>query len=722
MLILNFTLSLKIIKLLNFIFMAKRNVMLALNQTPDGSLPKNGFDLSHFEFSTSKLGQFRPIGCIETVPDADYDVGVDNFTFTVPCNTASLGKMKENFYFLYVPYSQLVNNAYSFFVQRKDNQSALDYNDVKIPFFKLGDVVYRCIAGALGQIPGVTFDTDIHGFNIYEGALRLLDMLGYGCYLDLLEACRNYIAGEDGLSLEKLQSYCTNILNLSKPNILRIAAYQKAWYCYFRNPIFDTTGGVYNDVTPRSFNFDDVVYHVAGQSESYDVMDHRDIDHFIFECLQIRYVGYKKDLFTAFMPGTQYGAVSTVGLVQGATFNITGGVSGVTGNDYSRWLVSATNFTESGSAEDEQSIVRSRIGPSVDTEGSVHQPNALKIAGAYYNSNSQEYDYGYFAALHDHTFSANIANGSGAMTKGTSLFDVLQLVEAQAVQKWKQKSMMAGQRGINQYRAHYGVVPRHMEDHYPDFLGSVDNEIMIDRLVSQANTASDVDESTNLGDLGGRGYGASDNRTFHCHSTEHGVIMVFAAIIPENTYPSYGLDRANMLINYTDFWQPEYQNIGLESVPQLLLDVNCRPYNPSNPVVHPDSENWPNTSYTGILGYAPRNYQLKMYPSKVHGRMNPTRLLSFKDTGYLPYGFSDLQHFVLPRLDLMANMTINNQGTLMTNVFLLTRKLFYVSPSMADSVFMIDADSSENTDVFIHKTRIICKSIQPLSVLGLPQF
>ena len=701
--------------------MAKRNAMLALNQTPDGSCPKNGYDLSHYEYSTSKLGQFRPIGCIETVPDADYDVGVDNYTFTVPCNTASLGKMKENFYFLYIPYSQLVNNTYSFFVQRKDNQSALDYNDLKIPYFKLGDVVYRCIAGALEQLDGVLVYEDIHGFNVYEGALRLLDMLGYGCYLDLLNACRNYLNGGDGLSLAKLQAYCTATLNLSQPNILRIAAYQKAWFCYFRNPIFDTTGGSYTDITPRAFNYDDIVYHVSGQSESYDVMQHRDIDHFIWESLQLRYVGYKKDLFTGFMPGTQYGAVSTVGLVQGASFSISGNVSGVTGTDYDNWKAFGT-FVEDGSVDaDNLKQLRTYHLPITGVDNDT--PNTyIRATTSHYNPTSEEFEYGLIPIRHTHTFSANLASGAGSMSQGTSLFDVLQLVEAQAVQKWKQKSMMAGQRGINQYRAHYGVVPRHMEDHYPDFLGSVDNDIMIDRVVSQANTASDVDEGTNLGDLGGRGYGASNNRTFHCHSTEHGVIMVFAAIIPENTYSSYGLDRANMLINYTDFWQPEYQNIGLEMVPQLLLDVNCRPSNPSNPVIHPNSENWSSTRMTGVLGYAPRNYQLKMYPSKVHGRMNPTRLLKFASEGYLPYGFSDLQHFVLPRLDLNANMSINAQGTLQTNVFYLSRKLFYVSPSMANSVFMIDADSTEESDVFIHKTRIICNAIQPLSVLGLPQF
>ena len=694
--------------------MSKRNIMLALNQTPDGSCPKNGFDLAHHEYHSAKMGQFVPVGFIETVPDGEYDVGVDNYTFTVPCNTASLAKMKENFYFLYVPYSQLVNNVYSFFPQRKDNQSALDYNYDKIPYFNLGDVVEHCILGACEDLDDLYEQSwhynEIHGFNVYAGALRLLDMLGYGCYLDILQAYKN-----NDLTKASMHSFCSSVLNQSKPNILRIAAYQKAWYCYFRNPIFDTGTGQYNDITPRAFNFDDVVMHTAGNTESYDVLAHRDIDNFIWESLQLRYVGYKKDIFTAFMPGTQYGAVSSLKLNSSISLTgLSGSVSGTTGTDSDRWSTVADSFTEDGDLEGDQGQARFSAFNTF-TLGNVRRATVVGQGG-------EDPTYGYDLVHHDHTFSGSVSGLTGSVPANATLFDVLQLVEAQAIQKWKQKSMMAGQRGINQYRAHYGVVPRHMEDHYPDFLGSVDNDILIDRVISQANTASDVDDSTNLGDLGGRGYGASPNRTFHCKSTEHGVIIICAAVIPENVYSSYGLDRANQLISYSDFWQPEYQNIGLEVIPKFCLDAASRPTETTE--IHPSCENWEGYRNTVVLGFAPRNYQLKQYPSRVHGLLNPARLVEWSfDTGVLPYGFSSLQHFVMPRLDLNSTMQLDSeQHTMSCSQFHLARKNFYVSPSMADSVFIVNADSFEDTDQFIRKTRIICNSSQPLSVIGLPQF
>ena len=73
-----------------------RNIMQALNITPDGSLPKNAFDLHNYEYLTSKLGQFLPVGMRETVPDADYEMSVDASTMTFPCNTAAITQMKQD--------------------------------------------------------------------------------------------------------------------------------------------------------------------------------------------------------------------------------------------------------------------------------------------------------------------------------------------------------------------------------------------------------------------------------------------------------------------------------------------------------------------------------------------------------------------------------------------------------------------------------------------------
>lgn len=677
--------------------------MQALNITPDGSLPKNAFDLHNYEYLTSKLGQFLPVGMRETVPDADYEMSVDASTMTFPCNTAAMCQMKENYYFLFVPYSQLTNSAYAFFPNRKDNQSALDYGYLKMPYFKLGDVVDHCVQNSLNV---GSINADIHGFNIYAGALRLLDLLGYGCYIDILQGFR-----EQKISLDQLAEIKTQ-LNRFKPNALRIAAYQKTWYCYFRNTQYDI------NVSPRSFNFDDVTYTYDGSEPDYDIMAHRSLDSFVRECLQLRYVGYKKDLFTGSMPGTQFGAVSNITLAD------VGLMSTISGR---------TNMIDVNSSSDGgwNSVKHSRVSiiDGQGTYGDVTYNNDYVKTGTATSADAADLIVSPYSGLdskavqvrtsHYHTLSSD-----STITLGnTNLFDVLQLVEAQAIQKWRQKSMLAGQRSINQYRAHYGVVPRHMEDHYPDFIGSVDNEIHISQVISQANTAPDSDES-NLGDLAGRGYGASDGKTFRFHSTEHGILMLCRAIVPENLYSSYGIDRANELINYSDFWQPEFQNIGLEAVPKELVSSLVGYYS-SDMEPHHDASDPIMAANQRVLGYAPRNYQLKQYPSRCHGMFNPNRTGLNLTWGnqYVPFGFSTMQAFIQARQDMVPRVTVpQGSGSVVFNTLLMNLSKYYVNPSIANSTFAFDADHYEDSDEFIHFVRFNCKAVQPLSVLGLPQF
>ena len=678
--------------------MAKRNIMEALNIVPDGSLPKNPFDLSSYEYLHTKMGQFIPVGVRETVPDGTYRMSVDAVTLTLPCNTASFAHMKENYYFLFIPYSQLTNIAYSFFPQRKDNQSALDYGYSQMPWFNLGDVVKYCIQKAVTQ---GSANNDIHGFNRYAGALRLLDLLGYGSYLDVL-----YVYKNNDMSLAELTEFCTR-LNKYKPNALRIAAYQKAWYCYFRNVQYDT------EISPRAFNFDDVTYKSGGSEPSYNIMDHRTLEQFVTECLQLRYVPYKKDIFTGSMPGTQWGAVSSLQMNGSAV--LTGSTP----------YISATEDGEGGSWQTVSRIVEGNGSTDfvdADTQiimadGDVSNGDAVVYARSYNGDNVQGNKRIQIRTSHLHSLNGTINLSS------MKLFDVLQLVEAEAIQKWRQKSMLAGQRAQNQYRAHYGVVPRHMEDHYPDFIGSVDNVIDISQVISQANTATADDES-NLGDLAGRGYGSSDRKVFTYHASEHGIIMLCRAVVPENLYSSFGLDRDNELIYYTDFWQPELQNIGLEAVPKELIDTVID-WTADGSHQGDASYGLPSTGRIG--GYAPRNYQLKQYHSKVHGMFNPSRMGSLS---YIPsvannlFGFADFQAFVQTRGDLIPNCSYKSrEGTIAPwNYIAMNLSKFYVNPSMANATFAVDADSYEDTDQFIHEIRFNCEAIQPLSVLGLPQF
>lgn len=753
-----------------------RDIMQALNRVPNGKQPKNGFSLGSFETFTQKGGMLNVVGVRDTVPNSDYRLSVDAFTRTLPCNTANFAHIKENYYFVHVPLGLINRNAYQMLVNRKQPYSALDMGISRFPTFSLATVINRCIEIHYMSASDLITNNfrDVHGFNMGTQAIRLFDMLGYGSYQDILGADLGLSAAQE-ISLKK--KAVTQLIGNKEPTANRLAAYQMVWYYFFRNDIFD------NSVSPRCFNFDDVT--VMSRTEpNYDILSVRSVDDFIRECCQMRYVGYKKDLFTAFMPGTQYGAVSSVQIgvdisgdltaqFVGNTINPSGSVtstfSGSNGNVTVRTNYDSSNpsgFFLNGSNVSTGSDVNRHSHSQISSDQSdltfISSSTPSDTSSASFRVHSQEDPYTYDVDSHTHLLGSSHPSGarfveadfgsyqdshlvstgsfsptgtvssslsldpitpsgtvnlSGGSYSTTSLFDVLSLVEAQAIQKWRQKSMLAGNRTADQFRAHHGEVPRHLIDHLPDFIGSVDNEIQITEITSQADTATSVDES-NLGEIAGRGYGASDSRQFHFHSDDYGILILLHAIVPENTYSSYGLDFGNTMVYYNDFYQSEFTDIGLQAIPKFLLDST------DQRVGTPDKTgtNTFNTDVS-ILGYAPRYFNYKTYPSKVHGLFNPSRLGQYSIGRPSVFGFSDMQSFVVPRFDLVNNILFSpSRDEVVSYGINMTLSKLYITPSIFDSIFAINADSSEITDEFITHCRFNCDASLPMSVLGLPQF
>lgn len=711
-----------------------RDILQALSVTPNGTQPKNGFDLHSFETFSAKGGQLTVVGVRDTVPNSDYRMAVDAFTRSLPCNTANFAHIKENYYFVHVPLGLINRNAYQMLVQRKQPYSALDMGITRFPTFSLGTVLKRAleIAHLDLDVPANYKFADVHGYNIGRGLFRLFDLLGYGCYLDILES--TFVDG--GFTVNQAKTALSYLDNVH-PTANRIAAYQMVWYYFFRNDIYD------NDVTPRSFNFDDVTYVTSGDA-NYDILSVRQLDDFIIECCQLRYVPYKKDIFTGGMPGTQYGAVSTVsvGDISGLTAQFVGTAATIIGDtdvqldgnhrtdsdggqhrNYQKGVIPVGQIAYTGvkySSQDDDGMIAGT--PQAAMQGNVSgSTTSMPQIGS--NIVEDYHTHIYNGLGHDHSFAVQytpqgVVNLSG--TSGTSLFDVLQLVEAQAIQKWRQKSMLAGNKTADQFRAHHGEVPRHLIDHLPDFIGSVDNEIQITEITSQADTASSADES-NLGEIAGRGYGASDNRYFHFHSDDYGVLLLLHAVVPENTYSSFGIDAGNTMVYYNDFYQSEFTNLGLQAVPKYLLNANeVNPqFDPSD--AHGSEGTDTFTSDVGVADYAPRYYQYKQYPSRVHGMFNPTRLDVNTWVPESKFGFSDFQSFAMPRVDLV-NPINGGADFVFWLPLTLTKSNLYVHPAMFDSIFAMNADDSEVTDTFITHCKFICDASLPMPVLGLPQF
>lgn len=692
-----------------------RNLLESLNITPDGGYKKNPFPLTNYEDFHQKGGQFNVVGIRDTVPDSDYRMSVDGVTRTLLCNTANFASIKENYYFIHVPLGLISRNAYMMQVQRKENYSALDMSIRQMPVFSLGKVLKNIFY--VSQFNQDRSDIDFgptspdwsaeffdeHGFNLADGALKMMDMCGFGYYGDILAMFRNGL-----LTLEQCNAILGN-LDDKYLSVARPAAYQCAWYHFFRNDIYD------NDVPATCFNFDDitVISSYGGiDNVNYKVDEVRGAFATWSQLFRLRYNPVKKDIFTASMPGTQWGAVSTVNLLTDLEFD-TDSVSLTTGNDGID--TTAANSTVNIGVDPVSRYDIAVLPPDSDSG------EYGRLVTSYAPSEGTRAGIG---ILHHH--SVTIPSDSLTIPAGTSLFDVLSLVEAQAIQKWRQKAMMAGNRTRDNWKAHYGVVPRHLVDHLPDFIGSVDNEIFVKEITSQANTLDASDGENNLGEIRGRGYGVSDKHVFRFHSNDYGVLLLIHAIVPENTYSSFGIDFANTMIFNTDFWQSEYNRIGLQVVPKFIANGLSAQNVPDPDTQHSEgTDTFLDNEDRGAFGYANRYWQYKQYPSKVHGMFNPSRFINTA----LPapsqdvFGYSDMQSFVMPRKDLVANIIYNALYTQYSLTYLrMTISKLYVNPSLFDPIFAISATSSEETDTFFSHVRFNCEAMLPMDVTGLPKF
>lgn len=676
----------------------KRNLSQLLQTSPSGGHSKEAFDLHNYEYFHQKGAQLNIASIRSVAPGCDYELSVDSITRSDLCNTANFADIKENWYILFVPNFLVSNNAYQMLVQRRQDYSAIRSNIEQFPVFDLKAVVKRCLqigwqahVGDINRLDDPQW-FDVHGFCIAPGALRLLDMAKYGCYIDLYEfICAGATDAEIEDRYDAVAAYLDERLNGIYPSVQNIGAYQCAWYSYFRNSIYDVAGDA------SCYNFDDVVMHAEGVTPAFEVTAVRGVDDFIQKCLKLHYVGNKKDMFMGSMPGTQFGACASVPMATDLSFVF----SGVTGTDADRHI---NNFPEGQTGN--QTVYRTYVS-HYKSDGSI-------VSGTVYPD------------THTHQLVSNVS-----ISKGYSLFDVLTLVQSQAMQKWRQKSMLAGNKTIDQFRAHHGEVPRHLVDHLPDFIGSLDNMINVTEITSTANTLDAEQGTNNLGEIRGRGYGVSDvKRKFHFHSSDYGTVLLLHSIVTENVYPSFGLAYDNRLIYYSDFFQQEFQNIGLEAVPKFLLDVLSKDAFGAITDPHPDASlsQFLEGQMMNLFGMYAKYFGYKEYFDQVHGLFNPTRIVTADPLGGGDrFGYADLQSFVVPRADMVAPLTyhqdaVTHEWQLVDgwNLFNLSR--IYQNPRLYDSIFGTNADDHFTTDHFFTKCRFNVDALLPMTKLGLPNF
>lgn len=560
------------------------------------NVSRNAFDVGYSNKFTSSLGMLLPCFVRECNPDEHYRINARMFTRTMPMNSAAFIQCTQHIEFFFVPYRLLWRDFPQFVTGTKYPTSLYD-NSVSSdsPKFDLSKI-YNAFKSKLTLSPpdlSGGLGTDILGFPKMQNAIRLLDLLGYGCY---------YSPDKKDFAPAAM-------------NPFRLLAYQKICADFYR--VANWEG---NRVS--SWNIDGLPLDLtATWSIGY-------LQKFVDNYLSLNYRPWKKDLFT--IANTQF---------QGA--------------DYMSNNVSSPTFPYS-SSPDYSSFV-----PSTSVFGGKQ----------------------------------GVLSGATA-SKGTS-FSIANLRSAFALDKlYRLMSQASDGDYKSQIKARYGF-DAYAPQMRCQFVGSASSVIQVNPITSTANTlSSDNSSGTPVGRIYGNGISQGSD-SFEFDTKEHGILMGICSFVPDVDYSSYGVNIFNKKLSSSEYFQPEFDNLGKQP-----LDASCL-YLAKVPGTA-------GMSSPSVLGWVPRYAEYKTHIDEVHGQLNGDiyRSASGKPT---------LSAWSAPRLagfeDDAATFWCKDG---------LSKNFFYINPALYNSIFVNQYSGLQSQDQFICEVSNNVQAVLPMSVSGEP--
>ncbi len=274
---------------------------LFAKQKSKANLQRNAFDLSYSNKFTASPGMLLPCYVQEVNPNEHFVISPQSFLRTMPLNTASFVRAKQNIEFYFVPYRLLCRQFPQFVVGTEYKLSSiapLNYYSGELPNFDLRETICNLI----DQIKVKDNELDICGMPIYKGTIRLLDLLGYGVNMPTIRAYKDKTVG-----FQRILS-C---------NPFRLLAYQKIYYDFYRNPMYELN-------FPEAYNVDDSF---DTELSAPTFSDYTTPDNARFS---LRYRNWKKDYFNCVSPyfqgadwlTTSFAAPDFGNLTNSSNFNV----------------------------------------------------------------------------------------------------------------------------------------------------------------------------------------------------------------------------------------------------------------------------------------------------------------------------------------------------------------------------------------------------------------
>lgn len=229
------------------------------------------------------------------------------------------------------------------------------------------------------------------------------------------------------------------------------------------------------------------------------------------------------------------------------------------------------------------------------------------------------------------------------------------------------------------------------------FVGSASSVLQVNPITSTADTLTTKDnafEGTPVGRMYGNGV-VSGSDTFEFETKEHGILMGICSFVPDVDYSSYGVNIFNKKLTSSEYFQPEFDNLGKQPLDSSVLYLAKVPGSGGE-------------GSSAVLGWIPRYCEYKTHIDEVHGQLNGNIYRSAS-------GEPTLSSWTAPRLagfedDAMTSWCKNG----------LSKAFFYINPALYNSIFVNQYQGFQTQDQFICEVSNNVQAVLPMSVTGEP--
>jgi hypothetical protein len=623
---------------------------------------KSGHDISAKNCFTAKVGELLPVWTDFAIPNSTYRFNLEYFTRTRPVQTSAYTRIREYFDFFAVP-CDLIWKSFGSAVIQMGEKAPIQSKDLLTNLTVKGDLPYCTLfdlsnalyyssgtpAGLGTKVSVVSGFGNIFGYNRGDVNHKLFTMLDYGNVVR-----KDSVAiGSSSNRFWNMSSVLTDLSKYSQKynanlavNLFPLAAYQKIYQDFFR-------WSQWENADPTSYNFDwytgsGSLFGSSGLSGAIPSSNNywkRD------NLFSLRYANWNKDKFMGILPNSQFGDLAVVDL----------GTISTTGSKIPVGAYDGTN--DSGSFHQMQTFSESA------NTGSSSTSKSTPIYPRHSDSISVRKGSNLWAVL-------------GESPDLNLKFSVLALRQAEALQKWKEITQSVDANYRDQIKAHFGVNVPQSESHMAKYIGGVARNLDISEVVNQFLPSGANSQAYIYGKGVGSGQGSM---TFNTGSGYYIIMCVYHAI-PLLDYAISGPDGQNLVTSVEDLPIPEFDNIGMESVPAVEL-MNSDLYSNVN-------------SADKILGYNPRYYNWKTKIDRIHGAFTTT-----------------LKDWVAPIDDSFLYSLFGGNLSTYKGV---TWPFFKVNPNTLDDIFAVKVDSTWETDQLLVNCNVGCYVTRPLSADGVP--